>query len=101
MSAGAQKTQLRGWVRQAKEADKRFRIQKSVKRASAFFLSYLDSLVKTNFLSLRSLSTMPLECASCTADTICVKRCLACGSLSLRLILTYEWRSVEAVGKSR
>ena len=63
--------------------------------------AYLDSLVKTNFLSLRSLRTMPLEWASCTAETICAKRCLACGSFSLRRVLTYEWRSVSAGGKRR
>ena len=54
-------------------------------RASA---AYLDSLVKTNFLSLRSRRTIPLEWASWTAETIWAKRLRACGSFSLRRVRT-------------
>ena len=50
--------------------------------------AYLDSSVKTNFLNLRSLRTIPLVWASCTAQTICLNRCLALGSRSLRLVRT-------------
>ena len=50
--------------------------------------AYLDSSVKTNFLNLRSLRTIPLVWASWTAQTICLNRCLALGSRSLRLVLT-------------
>ena len=49
--------------------------------------AYLSSSVKTNFLSLRSLNTIPLECASWTAATICRKSGRAWGSRNRRFVL--------------
>jgi hypothetical protein len=65
------------------------------------FSSHLDSSVKTNFLSLRSLRTMPLRWTSCTAATTCLKSWRATPSRSRRRDRTYEWRSPPQGGNTR
>ena len=49
--------------------------------------AYLSSSVKTNFLSFKSRRTIPFECASWTAATICRKSGRAWGSRNRRFVL--------------